>query len=363
MDDSFRSSCCETSQASLMKDSEASKLLPLGYQPSDYDVICGRGKGHYNQPGNRKFRDIIMARLNEYQSLKSKLDKTMFLNKIIEDVRSQNRGTAHFVRQVSSDLWEKLGDEQAREKVGHAIREALAPRYKVKSQQAVSEYVENNVHSANLKRQKNSVSSFEKNKINQNFEPEVIVNKAPKLKRQCTEDRVRSMFNFVDDEVFEPTPLHQCSSSHLNLADPLTRSLCTSIVRGDVSSNYLDEPAMANVVSEVSATQSQNSKWAEYQLQKKKSKQVDILSDDDDNHDGARGDTFEPVPIGGLNYSVSLTLAGLLRQISQPTFMRGASGLLAPPEFVARKISQSSFRRGTSALLAPDYFALSQFSC
>lgn len=116
-----------------MLDSESSKPLPKGYQPSDHDVVCGRGKGHYNQPGNKKFRSLILDRLAEYQTLRTRIDKTVFLNKIIDEVRSQNNGQAHFVRKLEGGIWEKLGDELAREKVGHAIREALAPRYKVKS--------------------------------------------------------------------------------------------------------------------------------------------------------------------------------------------------------------------------------------
>lgn len=122
------------SSIALLKDSAFSKDLPKGYQPNEYDVICGRGKGYYNQPGNRRFRSIIFDHLTEYQMLRNKIDKTLFLNKIIDEVRSQNNGNANFVKQGSSgNNWILLGDDLAREKVGHAIREALTPRTKMKS--------------------------------------------------------------------------------------------------------------------------------------------------------------------------------------------------------------------------------------
>jgi hypothetical protein len=36
-----------------------------GFIPNDYDVMYGRGKGNYNQPGNIKYREIIVANLGE----------------------------------------------------------------------------------------------------------------------------------------------------------------------------------------------------------------------------------------------------------------------------------------------------------
>lgn len=336
LDDSLEGNTCEVGRGTVIHDVESSKLLPEGYQPSDFDVICGRGKGHYNQPGNRKFRDIILARLQEYQSLKTKLDKTTFLNRIIEAVRSQNGGTAHFVRQVSHDLWERLGDEQAREKVGHAIREALAPRYKNKSQQAITEHVNQKVSSTNIKKHKRLVTPPEENSTIQHVASQETRDTMTKLIRQSTEDRVRSIFSFVDSHVFEPNPIESCTSS--TFVDPETSPTTLT----DVLSSFLEEPVMTNVVSDSSiATVSQNSKWAEYQLNVKKSKKVDLLSDEDDDiHDVSNEELFEPVPICGLNYSVSMTLAGLFRQISQPSFLRSAS-----------------------ALLTPDYVAVQQFGC
>jgi hypothetical protein len=52
---------------------------------------------------------------------------------IVEEVRAQHNGTTNFVRQVGDNRWKKLGDKEARDKVGHAIREEIKPRVKNKA--------------------------------------------------------------------------------------------------------------------------------------------------------------------------------------------------------------------------------------
>jgi len=102
-----------------------SKSLPNTYVPSDYDVVCGRGKGNYKRPGNKQLHDIIQQYLHTYSEAKTKLDKTLVLDDIIDRVRAQNNGTARFVKFDPITGWVEISSEQAREKVGHAIRQVL----------------------------------------------------------------------------------------------------------------------------------------------------------------------------------------------------------------------------------------------
>ena len=107
---------------------EEATLFDREYVPSEYDVVCGRGKGVYNRPGNKRFRRIVQTYVDEYISMKSKVDKSQLLSRIIDKVRAQNNGTAAFIKQNKDGIWFDIGDEQAREKVGHAIREATGQR-------------------------------------------------------------------------------------------------------------------------------------------------------------------------------------------------------------------------------------------
>lgn len=102
--------------------------LSSDFAPGEYDVVCGRGKGSYNRPGNMHFRAIVRDHIDEYLAARSKIDKSLVLNKIIEEVREQDEGRARFVKQDKAGKWIEIGNEVAREKCGHAIREAIAAR-------------------------------------------------------------------------------------------------------------------------------------------------------------------------------------------------------------------------------------------
>jgi hypothetical protein len=107
--------------------------LPDDFELTPFDVVCGRGKGSYNRPGNKLFRTIVHNHVDAYQSAKSKLDKSMVLSCIVDQVREQNNGCTRFVKQRRASrgdnkTWYEIGDDLAREKVGHAIREAICTR-------------------------------------------------------------------------------------------------------------------------------------------------------------------------------------------------------------------------------------------
>ena len=111
---------------------ETKRMVPLdqSYQPGTYDVVCGRGKGSYNRPGNKRFRSLVATYIPQYMKARSKIDKSMVLNDIIDKVRSftnpDTGSAAQFVKYTKSTGWVLIGDEHTREKVGHAIREAIA---------------------------------------------------------------------------------------------------------------------------------------------------------------------------------------------------------------------------------------------
>jgi hypothetical protein len=100
-------------------------VLPADYKPQEFDVFCGRGKGKYNSSGNIAFRNIVRLHVFQYLGAKTKLDKTMVLNSIINKVREQAGGQTHFVKKLRDGRWVDIGDELAREKCGHALREAI----------------------------------------------------------------------------------------------------------------------------------------------------------------------------------------------------------------------------------------------
>jgi len=110
-----------------MADRMASSQLSGAFEPSEYDVICGRGRGNLKHRGNKRFKAIVQKHLSEYQVAKTKLDKSAVLNLILEEVRKDE-----VVKFVSKDKgkWFEVADEKAREKIGHCIREAAVKHQK-----------------------------------------------------------------------------------------------------------------------------------------------------------------------------------------------------------------------------------------
>lgn len=108
-----------------MAASDDMKQLPSEFQPTDFDIICGRGKGHYNRPGCKRLREVIRGFIPEYLASKSKVDKSAVISRILDAVKSQNNSTTRFVK-CKKGSWYEIGDDQAREKVGHTMRETIA---------------------------------------------------------------------------------------------------------------------------------------------------------------------------------------------------------------------------------------------
>jgi hypothetical protein len=104
-----------TAITSLVPATSDDSSLSKCYKPSYYDVVCGRGKGSYNRPGNQRLRAIVSFILY-YSIAKTKFDKGITLNSLVEKVRSQDKRTAHFVKGTKG-LWFEIRDDQAREKV------------------------------------------------------------------------------------------------------------------------------------------------------------------------------------------------------------------------------------------------------
>ena len=104
------------------------KNSPLSdeFQPGDHDVICGRGKQSYNTTGNRRFRLMITVHMRRYLQAYTKLDKSLVVISIVDVVRSNGGG---FVKRCpKTKKWLEIGDQLAREKVGHALRDAISAR-------------------------------------------------------------------------------------------------------------------------------------------------------------------------------------------------------------------------------------------
>jgi len=103
-----------------------------GVQPGPYDIVCGRNSGAYNYIGNRRFRVTIEMNLQRYIDSPTREDKTNVIKSIVWMLH--NDVGARFLKKetIKSSSGKKnsarftvMTDKQAREKVGHALRDLV----------------------------------------------------------------------------------------------------------------------------------------------------------------------------------------------------------------------------------------------
>jgi hypothetical protein len=106
--------------------------MPDTYIPTDWDVLCGRGKQNWKMTGNVNFRMVIRASVARYVAAPSKADKTAVIVSVVDKIRRQG---GHFLKEQRqhqqqygsscSSCWYDIGDAAARDKVGHSLRDQV----------------------------------------------------------------------------------------------------------------------------------------------------------------------------------------------------------------------------------------------
>ncbi|GAX26614.1 hypothetical protein FisN_21Lh084 [Fistulifera solaris] len=106
------------------ENSPSSTSFPYG--PNEHDVVCSRGKVFYSLPGNVRFRNTIRCYISVYLAASSKMDKSAVINKIVDNALNSTKGPTRFLKyHARTCTWSIMGHDQVRDKVGHALREAI----------------------------------------------------------------------------------------------------------------------------------------------------------------------------------------------------------------------------------------------
>jgi hypothetical protein len=93
----------------------------------DQDVLCGRGKTAYLNPGNEALRMIVAANLEKY-SISSRAEKTDLIRTLADEL--YNSGSRFMKKSKDTGLWHDIGLHAAKEKIAHAFRDAVGGRVK-----------------------------------------------------------------------------------------------------------------------------------------------------------------------------------------------------------------------------------------
>ena len=94
-------------------------------EPGDLDIVCGRGKGSYNRPGNKRLRSVVQRFLPAYKAAPTRSGKSLVLYQVLTAV--EDGGRVRFVKFNPREGWyNESSESEARDKVAHAMREATA---------------------------------------------------------------------------------------------------------------------------------------------------------------------------------------------------------------------------------------------
>jgi hypothetical protein len=102
-----------------------------GIQPTEYDVLFGRGKPFQDHPGNLRLHSIVnLYKPNYTQSRRH--EKTAIAEDVVKLIKNDGKHIGRFLKQVDGK-WETVSDIEARAKVSHALRGKTRIESKAKS--------------------------------------------------------------------------------------------------------------------------------------------------------------------------------------------------------------------------------------
>jgi hypothetical protein len=104
-------------------------ILSEDFEPSEYDVLCGRGHTYAARPGNVFYNKIVIEHIQAYMGASNRLEKSVVVVRVVRQILSTG---ARFVKMdKSTNRWYAMTSEQAHDKTGHAIRDVIRRQQKL----------------------------------------------------------------------------------------------------------------------------------------------------------------------------------------------------------------------------------------
>lgn len=88
-------------------------------QPTEQDILCGRGRSYIKHPGNVKFSILVRSNVQRYTEASSRMKKGIVVASLVDQLLD---GGSRFLTKTNADQWTEMTADQIHQKVGHAIR-------------------------------------------------------------------------------------------------------------------------------------------------------------------------------------------------------------------------------------------------
>ena len=89
----------------------------------DFIVMCGRGRGNWNYPGNHRQRELIRQYMGRYRDAATKVSKTKVVKLIISKLKYE--GYRFVMRDPSTGKLVEQSEQESQKKVAHSIRDYI----------------------------------------------------------------------------------------------------------------------------------------------------------------------------------------------------------------------------------------------
>lgn len=119
---------------SSRQDKSDLKELPIDWEPSQYSVFCGRGRGIYNAIGNQRFRVLVGSYLQHYVDAHRQPAKSRIVKKVLNIMREICPEGA-FIK-FQNDRYYEVSEKVAHDKCSCTFRDLLNSRAKSASKTA-----------------------------------------------------------------------------------------------------------------------------------------------------------------------------------------------------------------------------------
>ena len=99
------------------------KIESDSIQPTDIDILCGRGSTIASHPGNIYYHKIMQSNLQKYLDGPRRIDRTIIVTSLVHQLL---QGGSRFLKKdKTTNQWVELDSLQYHEKVGHALRDLV----------------------------------------------------------------------------------------------------------------------------------------------------------------------------------------------------------------------------------------------
>jgi hypothetical protein len=98
-------------------------VLPIDYEPTDNDIISGRGRSFNNHQGNTFFIEILKSNLQQYIDAPKRMYKSIVIDNLLSII--DDSGSRFIKKNTKTKQWYEMNRNESYKRVGHALRDLI----------------------------------------------------------------------------------------------------------------------------------------------------------------------------------------------------------------------------------------------